>query len=261
MFNIIVEDAKAGDARAIAQVIEEYGTYLYGADQVLGEDVSVEKLREARSFMSDSMAEVSLGFEISMIEARDQINAIQQLPEWVGLGESFKDGVWYRGLTRNVANPLVNDVAPDYAVFLTRNPLQAASYAGLDGVVAEISISGELKIGNIDMISSCERFSPTKFDKAARGCGNNSVVAAFDVLDTGFYRDDIIGALDGTDISRFVTKATVNVAVSPRSELLGLNRVVKVSELLSELKNSGFEMKEDLNPAAVAVSEPTKLKI
>ena len=89
--------------------------------------------------------------------------------------------VFYRGSDKDHG---VNK-RDDYAVFVTNNIAQAASYAGPNGTITKMTLH-PTKAFHYDYGN---HFSPTTFDDHAKTMGNGQCMVVYDIIDNGYYVD------------------------------------------------------------------------
>ncbi|CAH7421938.1 hypothetical protein VCHA53O466_50399 [Vibrio chagasii] len=170
-------------------------------------------------------------------------------PECTEQVQALKDKVWYRGM-KNFPMHSVTKGRSDSAVFITDNPLQAATYAGKDGYIAEVKLTSDFFVVDHEPRMGSD-FSILKFHEEAVGLiGTKHGVVASDVVDSGPFPISDFGAETEKE---YYSEGSVNIGMHHDNSIA---EAVVLRPAL-EVVNEHMAKKQ----AVTLTSSPLKMKI
>ncbi|MGR5366967.1 hypothetical protein [Photobacterium damselae] len=234
----LLECAKNGDKSAITELARF--DHVHFSQHCLDELMNIE-LNTIKDALVDVMTP-KIRVRMIMHEAKRKHMLVDQnttptsrSDKYLAEVDFLKSQRWWRGLNAkldDIDNPVTNMRDSNYPVFITNDPIQAASYAGLDGCIAELELNNNFELIH-HKTNSENRFSMFTFDSEAKRASENEGVVAQDVYDNGMFLDAIHQKI-GMETIRKIANDAINIALNPATRSLNVVSIKQTESVLNE---------------------------
>lgn len=230
----LLNRSKNGDTGAIKALAEHSPSEFLFLHLDSLKNVDINLIISATSSIEDFGFSCMLDMEKTTRENAQRDLEYKSSDTYAELVNFLTSQTWYRGIksAEPITQPQHNTFDPDYAVFITNNPLQAASYASKDGHIASFKLSSKASFNLLNEDNNA-RFSPVKFDREARMLNDSSCLVATEVTDNGYFLKEIIKHF-GADEFRSLSSPAINIALSTATTVLDVIAVQPTTQVIDE---------------------------